>query len=284
MAILANRVRVKNHLAELVSFALYLTKRFFSILLIICSLYILYFPAPKFLSNFLLETGGNILSVGTLIHNQAISSAKWLNNRFSYFKELETDYLKLKTELNHLQKQVTLLTNLEIENQKLKKLLKMREEVTEDFITAKIISTTNNHLASAMMVAAGAKDGVKINDLVLGEKGLIGRINQVSKNYANILLITDPSSHIPIITKKSENRGIIAKQHDQLQLIYLADDHQIELGELIYSSGDGQIFPKNLPIATVTDLIDDQIIITPLEKIHQLDHVIIKHNPLTENK
>ena len=90
MAILANRIKIRNNLLELSKFIVYSVGRFFTIILLASSCYLLYFSIPKPISNIILETAGRTLSAGSLIYNETINSFRWVNSRLSYFKDLET--------------------------------------------------------------------------------------------------------------------------------------------------------------------------------------------------
>ena len=279
MAILANRVKIRNNLVELGKFAFFSIRKFFVFILMLAACYLLYFSSPHPLANGLLEISGRYLSAGSLIYKESIQTAKWIYGRLSYFKDLEAEILRLKLELATLEstKQLALITHSE--NQALKKILNVTQEVKYDFVTAKIVGTAISPFASSAIIQAGAKDGVKINNIVRGKAGLIGRISGISTNYSTVMLINDHNSRIPVITGTSKVRGILAKQGDHLKIMYLKENHTATDGEVIYTSGDGKIFPKGIAVATVEQITNEGAFVKAIENFNDIEFAVVESKP-----
>lgn len=278
MAILANRIKIRNNLLELSKFIVYSVGRFFTIILLASSCYLLYFSIPKPISNIILETAGRTLSAGSLIYNETVNSFRWMNSRLSYFKDLETTNLKLKLKIEHLQKTIQITSDLQAENRALKQMLNVTNDVTRDFVTAKVIGISNTPFASSATLQSGSKNNIKVNDIVRGSSGLIGRISEVSENYSTAILINDHNSRIPVMTSKSKVKGIIARQDDNLKIIYLEEDHDISVGETVYTSGDGKIFPKGIPVATIVKIAGNTAFVKAVEQFNKIEYVVIESN------
>ena len=278
MAILANRVKIRNNLLELSKFVIYSVGKFFTIILLVSSFYLLYFSLPKPISNIILETAGRTLSAGSLLYNETINSFKWMNSRLSYFKDLETTNLKLKLKVAHLQKTIQITSDLQSENRALKQMLHVVNDVTREFDTAKVIGVSSAPFTNSAVLQSGSKNNVKVNDIVRGVSGLIGRISEVSDNYSTVLLINDHNSRIPVIAGNSKVKGIIARQDNDLKVIYLQEGHGISVGETLYTSGDGKIFPKGIPVATIVKIANDTAFVEPVEQLSKIEYVVIESN------
>lgn len=278
MAILANRIRIRNNLLELSKFVIFSVGRFFTVILLICSFYLLYFSVPKVFSNVIMESVGKTLSAGSLIYGETINSFKWINSRLSYFKDLETENLKLKLRIAYLQKTKQIVSDLQSENRALKDILNVIKDVRRDFVTAKIIGMSNSPFASSAILQSGSKNNVKLNDIVRGRHGLIGRISEVSENYSTVTLINDHNSRIPVVTSSSKAKGIIARQGDDLRIIHLKDEHNISIGETIYTSGDGKIFPRGIAVATVVKIKNNTAFVETIESFNKIEFVVIESN------
>lgn len=278
MAILANRVKIRNNLLELSKFVIYSVGKFFTIILLVSSFYLLYFSLPKPISNIILETAGRNLSVGFLLYNETINSFKWMNSRLSYFKDLETTNLKLKLKVAHLQKTIQITSDLQSENRALKQMLHVINDVTREFVTAKVIGVSSAPFTNSAVLQSGSKNNVKVNDIVRGVSGLIGRISEVSDNYSTVLLINDHNSRIPVISGNSKVKGIIARQDNDLKVIYLQEGHGISVGETLYTSGDGKIFPKGIPVATIVKIANDTVFVETVEQLSKIEYVVIESN------
>ena len=284
MAILKNRIRIRNNALEFLKFIVLLFAKFSTTLLLIFSCYLLYFSAPKPISNITLELTGKALEKGSLVYNEIINSFKWIDSRLSYFKDLETENIRLRLQVIELQKKQHKLSDVQSDNKYLRKILNVTKGIKKDFVTTKIVSMSSGPFARSAILQAGYKDNVQIDNIVRGNLGLIGRISQVSENYSIVTLINDPNSRIPIITNVSKTRGILAKQDDDLKIIHLKENHNISVGEKIYTSGDGRIFPKNIPIANVVKVIDNTAFVEIIENFNLIEFVIIESNSLNELK
>lgn len=278
MAILANRVKIRNNLLELSKFVIYSVGKFFTIILLVSSFYLLYFSLPKPISNIILETAGRTLSAGALLYNQTINSFKWMNSRLSYFKDLETTNLKLNLKIAHLQKSIQITSDLQAENRALKQMLNVVNDISREFVTAKVIGISSAPFTNSAVLQSGSKNNVKVNDIVRGASGLIGRISDVSDNYSTVLLINDHNSRIPVIAGTSKVKGIIARQDNDLKVIYLQEGHDISVGETLYTSGDGKIFPKGIPVATIVKISNDTVFVEPIEQLDRIEYVVIESN------
>ena len=276
MAILANRVRTKNSLLELSKFIIYSMKRFLALVLILISCYLLYFLPPKLFVNNLLEVVGRVSSVVSLIYKESIQNINFIYNRFSYFKDLETENLKLKLDVASLKNTNRLFSKIEWENRSLKKILHVTKEVNNNSVTAKIIGISATPFASYATIQGGTEDNINVNDIVRGAQGLIGRVSEVSNNYSTIMLINDHNSRIPVITNNSKSKGILAKQNDNLRMIYLKDDHTATVGEVIYTSGDGKIYPKGIAVAIITQLSSEAAFVKLVENFDELEFVVVE--------
>ena len=278
MAILANRIKIRNNLLDLGKFVIYSVGRLFTIILLVISFYLLYFSMPKTVANVIMEGVGRSLSVGSLIYGETISSFKWVNSRLSYFKDLETENLKLKLRVAYLQKTKQITSNLQSENRALRKILNVTKDVKRNFVTAKVIGMSNSPYASSALLQSGGKNGIKLDNIVRGRSGLIGRISEVSENYSTVLLVNDHNSRIPVIAGSSKVKGIIARQGNGLKIIHLEEDHKLAVGETIYTSGDGKIFPKGIPVATVVKVDDNTAFVETIERFNKIEFVVIESN------
>lgn len=276
MAILANRVKVKNSLVELSKFILFSIRKFFIVILITASCYLLYFSAPKQLAHGLLEATGRTLSIGSLIYKESISTAQSIYRRLSYFKDLEAENLKLRLEIAALEETKQNILVTQSENRELRQLLNVTPEIALNSITAKVVGMSISPFANSAILQAGSKDGVKLNDIVRGKFGLIGRISEVSSNYSTVMLIHDHNSRIPVITSNSRARGILAKQDDNFKILHLKENHNITVGEIVYTSGDGKIYPKGLAVAKIKKVTSKGVFVEISEKYEKMEFVVIE--------
>lgn len=101
--------------------------------------------------------------------------------------------------------------------------------------------------------------------VVLGTKGLLGRVRHVGLHAARIQTIFDVTSRIPVDIKGVQ--AIAAGQGSaMLRLVYIKDaQHTLSVGDLVYTSGFGGIFPKGLPLGVIHRVENKTIDIAPFE-------------------
>src|SRR5690606_4385105 len=118
-------------------------------------------------------------------------------------------------------------------------------------IATKILGDSSGPFIRSALVNAGETHGVLKGQIVINYNGLVGRIIEVGSKTSRVLLITDINSRIPIITASSRERGIVVGNNtDLLSLLYLPEDTRVQIGEIIFTSGDGESFPSGVPIGT----------------------------------
>ncbi|MCC8460405.1 MAG: rod shape-determining protein MreC [Candidatus Megaira endosymbiont of Carteria cerasiformis] len=275
MALIENRIRTKNHFIELARFTLFLFKKFCIIFLICGSSYLLYFPI-KTISKSSLELYGTLLSTGSLIADNLIENVELLYNRLSYFRNLEAENIKLKLQLARMTDLEKTAINVLSENNELRKLLKVTDRAESNYITSRLVGANITPLSSSAVIEAGENNKVKVNDLVTNQEGLVGRIINVSNNYSSVMLLSDPNSRIPVITSSSRERGILANQRNNMLLIYLPEEHKAEVGELVYTSGDGKIYPYGILVGKVYKINNDGVFVKLSANLNNLDFVTIE--------
>jgi rod shape-determining protein MreC len=142
--------------------------------------------------------------------------------------------------------------NLQMENEALQALLKVKIHPKSNFITARILTDTGNRFVKSLLVTAGSGDGVHKSQAVISEDGAIGRIVEVGQNVSRILLMTDINSRIPVMIEDGAFHAILAGQNDANPVLeHLPADVTIKDGSRIITSGRGGIFQPGLPVGRV---------------------------------
>jgi rod shape-determining protein MreC len=228
------------------------------------------------ISDYALEFNGKVLHFGTLLYQSLVEQTSLVSDRIGYFSDLKTENLKLKLEIAELKNAMEVSAVLQAENQNLREILKVTDNAEYEYKTGRILGVSVNPFSSNAIVQAGRLDGVEVDDVVIGADGLVGRVTSVGSNYSSIMLITDHNSRIPVITGSSREKGILAKHGDHLKLIYLPENHQVTVGEAIYTSGDGKIYPHGLLVGRVDRLNNDELIVHTSVNFRKLEFVMIQ--------
>lgn len=183
---------------------------------------------------------------------------------------------ELRITNRRLKRQVSLMTRAASENTRLKKLLHYSKDIPFQFITARVVGDVSGPYVRAILINAGIKDGIKEGYAVVNDQGLIGRVVEVYHQTARILLLTDINSRIPAIAAQSGERTIVVGNNTSLlRLEYLLDDTDIQVGELLLTSGDGDLFPQGLEIGKIYQKNEDQFHVMPHMKSNRMQFVSI---------
>lgn len=276
MALIANRVTTKSHLAELFKLLLFGLRKSVSVLLIVICLGLL-FNNSKHISSVTLEVVGRVVDMGAIVYKSVFEKTSFVINRFSYYRDLELENTRLKIELSKMRDSYIKAQVVMYENESLKKALHVVEKTNSIFLTTKLLSVSSTPFASTAIIGAGSNDKVEIDDVVASDGGLVGRVIAVSPNYATVRLLDDFNSRIPVITSITKTRGILARQDDHLKIIYVDnEDNNLELNETIYTSGDGKVFPDAIKIGNITEISSFGVIVAPHSDLKKLDYVYIQ--------
>jgi rod shape-determining protein MreC len=125
-------------------------------------------------------------------------------------------------------------------------------------------SLTNNYLT----LNKGKKDSVKVDFGVITSKGILGIINNTSKNYSTVLSILNKNSSINAMLKSTNHMGSLKWNGDSPHYVQLDDVSKfapVKVGDTIITGGQSTIFPKGIGVGTIesfeTDISGDTYII-----------------------
>jgi rod shape-determining protein MreC len=193
------------------------------------------------------------------------------------------DLTNIKDENNRLtQENVRLLQwqtiarKLQTDNMALRQLLNVVKDNREKYISARVIAGSGGLLSNMLIVNAGETNGVMKGQTVIGTRGVIGRISQVSENSSRVLLLTDINSRVPVLVEGNKTRAImIGKNTSLASLIHLPQGAKVSVSDRIITSGQGGAFPSGLPIGIVASTSDEGIDVQLFTDFSRLEYVRI---------
>ena len=139
------------------------------------------------------------------------------------------------------------------ENLRFRKQLNAAEAIEERFQLAEILSVSRDQYRNTVTIDKGMDDGLYRGQVVLSGQSIYGQVYEVAKNSAVILQLTDSKHAIPVRNNRT-GLGAIAVgsgNTNQLELKNIEANIDIKEGDTFYSSGLGQLFPADFPVATV---------------------------------
>ncbi|WP_426064481.1 rod shape-determining protein MreC [Flavobacterium sp. DSP2-3-1] len=197
--------------------------------------------------------------------SKIISSANFLSGGVYEKVNNLNEYLNLKTHNDALA----------LENAKLKSLLFNREDTTavkkldslkgvkpDDILVSKVIKNSYNMYENYLTLNSGEIDGVKPDMGVINSLGIVGIIENTSKNYSTVISILNKRSQINAKIKKSNHFGSLnwnGKSTGFVQLTDLPRLALIKIGDTIVTGGQSVIFPENINIGTIAKIYRDKL-------------------------
>jgi rod shape-determining protein MreC len=149
------------------------------------------------------------------------------------------------------------IEELQAENQKMKQLIQTPQESIGDGIAAPVIGRSPDNWWQQLLLGKGAKDGIVVGGIVLGEGGLVGRVTRVTDNTSQVLLATDPSSRIGVLVSRSRHMGYIQGSGDRSStaiLQFFDKNPDVKIGDVVATSNVSQLFPGGLTVGRVVEL------------------------------
>jgi rod shape-determining protein MreC len=168
---------------------------------------------------------------------------------------------------------------LAAENAQLRDLLKLSPQSAASFVTGRVIATSGGAYLRNFMVNAGSISGVARGQAVVTGEGLVGRVYEVGARASRILLITDLNSRVPVIVERSRQRAILAGDNSELpSLAYLDPAVAVKSGDRIITSGEGGVFPPDLPVGVVGAVVGGPPRVEPYVQLSQVEYMrIVKY-------
>jgi rod shape-determining protein MreC len=163
---------------------------------------------------------------------------------------------------------------LEAENGALRDLLRMAPDPHSRYVTARVVADNGGVFVRSVLVNAGLRHGVVQGQAAVTGEGLAGRVAQIGARSAQILLITDMNSRIPVMLAHSRERAVLAGNNtSRPALLYLGPRSRVEPGDRILTSGDGGVFPAGLPVGVVAASEDGKVRVQPFVDWDRMEYL-----------
>ena len=211
------------------------------------------------------ETSSYLRSVS----HEIFKPISWVIKLPSYLIDTSSNFLSSRSSLN------TKLKDLEKENFKLRSSNQLMKKLSvyferlnslwsssvlnEDrFIISRKNLLSSNEFQPLLVLDIGRGHDIKGNDVVISELGLVGRVSNRSLTTAEVLLIHDIRSSIPIVSESSSLHATLrgAGLERKGQLKYVKKTAKFSVGEKVYTSGLGEIFPSGILVGEIYSIND----------------------------
>jgi rod shape-determining protein MreC len=258
------------------SFRLVLGKIETVLFIVICVMCIATSNSNKDFSKKVSEFFINIsLPVANLL-SHPVNSVFSLTSGLSDLIAAKKENVELKKQIDELKSHYIKSLNIYEENEELRKTLSFVSSKSTNFKVVEVIGRSKPLFDQKIFVSAGADRDLKEGEIVTGKIGVIGRVLEVFENKSHILLLNDATSRIPVISSKTRDRGVLVGDGTGLmEIIYLPKNHSIKVGEMIFTSGDGDTLPSGLLAGVVRKVGKDSVLVSMVEDVNNADLVTV---------
>lgn len=155
-------------------------------------------------------------------------------------------------------------------------------------VAAPVIARDPSGVLKTIVIGAGSDQGVRVDQVVLSEQGVIGRVSEAGSNYAKITLITDSASSVSALVQNSRASGIVRGQYgDTLVMEWILQSDPVKPGDVVVTAGLGlgdqlrSLYPKGLVIGTVVDVTKAEVsayqraVVSPAVDLRKLENVLV---------
>ncbi|MEP7351180.1 MAG: rod shape-determining protein MreC [Sphingorhabdus sp.] len=155
---------------------------------------------------------------------------------------------------------------LRVENARLRGLLKLNSETPEQVAVGRLISSTASSSRRVATLSIGANYNVTRAQPVRGPSGLIGRVVEVGPTTARILLITDAENLVPVMRASDGLPAFATGLANGMVVIKPLNlgESPFKVGDIIVTSGNGGLYPPNVPFAKVLEKTSEGALARPL--------------------
>lgn len=177
--------------------------------------------------------------------------------------QAENELLR-KQSLNHAA-QLQRMVHLTEENAELRRLSEAELETRSAVQLLEVIGVDPDPTRRIIIVRTSGTDRLFRGQPVLDANGLMGRVHQTGRQTARIMLLSDRNHSVPVRVNRTGIRAILSGTGDarDLSLQFVPEKSDIEVGDVLTTSGLGNYFPAGYPVATVTAIRrqgDDQFL------------------------
>jgi rod shape-determining protein MreC len=190
-----------------------------------------------------------------VIANLPLQISNWTVDLFSTKSHLQEENLRLERENLTLQARQQKFAALENENIRLRELLESSLKVKDRVLIAELISVDMDPYKHQVLVNKGSNAGVFTGQPVLDANAVMGQVTSVTPYTATVLMITDARHSLPVQVLRTGQRAIAVGTGniDQLSIPFLPNNADIQVGDMLVTSGLGGRFPPGYPVATITE-------------------------------
>src|SRR5271165_6103694 len=221
------------------------------------------------------------------------NSGSNLWHNYFYLRGVRAENRELKAQIEQMRLEQVRLSEDAAQARRLQSLLAFKEQYIQKTVPAQVIGSSGSDLSRSIYIDKGSNDGIAPDMAVITAGGIVGKVLRAYPSTSLVLLINDQTSGVGAMLEKSRLQGVLqGTANGEVILERVMSDEQVTPGETVLSSGGDQIFPKGLPVGTVSKVSPGRemflnIQIKPAADLSRLEEVLVitekqEQNPVAE--
>jgi rod shape-determining protein MreC len=214
-----------------------------------------------------------------LIWAQNGSSNLWHN--YFFLRGVRAENRQLKQQIEQMRLEQVRLSEDAGQAHRLQQLLSFKEQVIAKTVPAQVIGSSGSDLSRSIYIDKGSNEGIASDMAVITAGGIVGKVLRVYPSTSLVLMINDQTSGVGAMLEKSRLQGVLKGTPEGAVILErVMSDEQVVPGDTVLSSGGDQIFPKGLPVGTVTKVSPGRemflnIQVKPAADLSRLEEVLV---------
>ena len=186
-----------------------------------------------------------------LVWAQNSSNNLWHN--YFFLRGVRAENRQLKEQIEQMRLEQVRVREDATQAHRLQSLLAFKEQFIAKTVPAQVIGSSGSDLSWSIYIDKGSNAGIARDMAVITSGGIVGKVLRVYPSTSLVLMINDQSSGVGAMLEKSRLQCVArGTPNGELILDRVMSDEQVIAGENVLSSGGDQIFPKGLPVGTVS--------------------------------
>jgi rod shape-determining protein MreC len=188
-----------------------------------------------------------------LVWAQTGTDNLWHN--YFFLRGVRAENRQLKQQIEQMRLEQVRLNEDAVQAHRLQALLAFKEQYVAKTMPAQVIGSSGSDLSRSVYIDKGSNEGIAPDMPVITAGGIVGKVLRVYPSTSLVLMVNDQSSGVGVLLEKSRLQGVLHGTPDgELVVDRVMSDEQVSPGDTVLSSGGDQIFPKGLPVGTVSEV------------------------------
>src|ERR1700687_1972702 len=200
---------------------------------------------------------------------------------YFYLRGVRQENRELKLEIERLRIEQVRLNEDAEQARRPQALLGFKEQFISKSLPAQVIGSSGSEQSRSIYIDKGSRNGIRPDMAVITAEGVVGKVLRAFKGTSQVLLVNDQTSGVGAILEKSRLQGVLrGTPLGEVVLEKVMSDEAVQPGERVLTSGGDQIFPKGLPVGTVTKVSPGaelflNIRVRPAADLSRLEEVLV---------